>query len=184
MQEAEPSVTLIDALVNTLLKGIGWKLGAEPPYELLRLREVLDWLRTTRDEVERWEEEGWIRPVRKHKSAKAWYLKWELCLLLGRPPTLQNKEPWNDKIRRADALAWLNMPAAEFDSWVNKLISAIRSDSGKAVHSVSEIKKNVLRHRGKRWKAYCKLVETGPTIGELRYSDGRLYKWHPVRAAC
>jgi hypothetical protein len=159
-----------------------WPLGEEPPYELLRLREVLDWLRTTRDEVESWGKNGWIRPLRKRKSAKALYLKWELCVLLGRPPTVQNQEPRNPKIRRADALAWLGVPAAEFESWVNNnVICAIRSDRGKAYYSVSEIKKKVLRQSGKRWERYCKLVETGPTPGELRYFQGRVYKWHSAK---
>jgi hypothetical protein len=138
-----------------------WPRGKEPPYELLRIRDVLNWLPISRDKVESLEKERKITPFRKRKNAKAWYHKWQLCCEFRRPIKNQNRVPPTEFLRRGDALAWLGVPGSEFESWVrHKIISAqIHGDGGKAYYRLSEIKNKVLRQRGERWKACCSLAE-------------------------
>jgi hypothetical protein len=124
----------------------GRTLGKEPACELLRLRDVQAWLRISRDAIELLEREGKIMPFRKRRRAKAWYRKWQLAFEFLLPEEKQNKAPRSLFIHRADALVWLGVPAAEFESWVRcEIISARRfRDRWKAYYDVSEIKKNVL----------------------------------------
>src|SRR5262249_26290438 len=108
---------------------------------------VQNWLKISRDCLESLEARGRINPFRKHKRAKAWYPKWQLSCEFLLPEERQNKMPSTVWIRRADALAWLGIPAAEFESWVRlRIISAIRlrSAQSKARYVVREIKMKIL----------------------------------------
>jgi hypothetical protein len=124
------------------------KLRPEPAsYELLRLRDVERWLGVPRDYVELLEKEGMITPFRKCQRAKAWYATRQLCSVFQLPLPDMPKAPRTQLIRRFDALDWLGVSPAEFESWVRYgVISARRphSSKGKAHYSVSEIKRNVL----------------------------------------
>ena len=118
-----------------------------PSHELLRLREVRNWLGITRDYVELLEKEGMITPFRKHAGAKAWYFTRQLCRVFQiRLPDLQ-KAPLCQALRRFDVLNWLGITPAEFESWVRyRIISPMRCHGKhrKAYYSMREIKENVL----------------------------------------
>jgi hypothetical protein len=144
---AEPA--LIGQVYKRALKnGRCVRSRPEPPsYELLRLREVQRWLGVPRDYIELLEKEGMITPFRKCQRAKAWYGTRQLCSVFQLPLPDMPKAPRSELIRRADALDWLGVSPAEFESWVRYgVISASRphSSKGKAHYSVSEMKRNVL----------------------------------------
>src|ERR1041385_3019521 len=127
------------AKVVSIPRGKRWSLklrhspGGEPSRELLRLRDVVSWLQISRDTVELLEKRRRITPFRKCKGAKAWYRKWQLCREFHLVPKRQNEEPSTPKIRRADVLTWLGVPAAELESWVHcGIISAKRSRGERA----------------------------------------------------
>jgi len=117
-----------------------------PRCELLRLRQVLQWLGISRDYLELLEKEGRITPFRKSKGAKAWYRAYELCsdFEIGLPTA---KRPRTLLVRRADVLCWLGVPAAEFESWVRYGIILgrhLRGPNSKAYYATCEIETNVL----------------------------------------
>ena len=127
--------------------------------ELLRLRDLLKWLRSdwisgfSRDELERWEAAGVIHPFRKHTRAKAIYRKWEFKNVLkklngaadGAQNLNLNREPEAKLLRRGDVTAWLGVTKAEVDSWSPCVIHPIRKrKNSKARYRKSEIKRNVL----------------------------------------
>jgi len=136
--------------------------GREPSCELLRLSDVLSWLRISRDTVEMLEKRKRITPFRKCKGARAWYRKWQLCREFQLIPKRQNEEPRTPTLRRADVLTWLGVPAAEFESWVHfGIVSAIPSpgERAKAFYRRGEIKTKVLGQRGERWKATDSVID-------------------------
>ena len=124
----------------------------QPRHQLLRLREVQDWLGVCRDYVELLEKEGRVTPFRKTKRAKAWYRAYELSFDFELPPP-RGEWPRTKLIRRAQALDWLGVPAAEFASWVRYGIISARHvwpGRSKAFYSVREIECNVLGIPGSR----------------------------------
>jgi hypothetical protein len=120
-------------------------LPSPPRRELLRLREVQQWLGICRDYVELLEREGRITPFRKTKRAKAWYQTNELCADF--EIFLPITRPHIELLRRADVLDWLGVPAAEFQSWIRCGIISAHHPNGphtKAYYLRSEIECKVL----------------------------------------
>jgi hypothetical protein len=128
--------------------------GQEPPFELLRLRDVSRWLGFSRDELESWESAGLIIPFRKHKTAKAVYRKWQFKKLfnLHDATNAETREPSAEDLRRFDVLGWLGITAAELDSWVRLQIihPHFKREGEKAYYSKAELKKKVLCLPSKR----------------------------------
>jgi hypothetical protein len=129
--------------------------GSEPSSPLLRQRQILNWSGMTADELGLWVVHGHIEPLRKHRTAKAYYRKHEIKRLIyglyervpGALPPVDNQEPTKLFLRRNDVLVWLNISRAELDSFVAaRLISVIRiRPNSKAYYSKPEIKSKILK---------------------------------------
>lgn len=124
--------------------------GAEPPAPLVRLRELQKWILVSRDRLEALESDGKIKPLRKHVRAKALYRKWQFYELLScqrASPVSGNRTPLTMFVRRLDAVDWLGVTKAEFESWVRcGLIRPlrIRGRAAKAYYQTSEIEIKIL----------------------------------------
>jgi predicted DNA-binding transcriptional regulator AlpA len=103
-----------------------------PP--LLRLRDVVSLMGSSRDHIEVLCRDGKVIPFFKKKGSKAWYRTWQFKKLVPYNDAKIQPPPGKQSLRRKEVARWLGVPTAEIESWVRLKCVKRRRSAGQWGH--------------------------------------------------